>query len=567
MQEPDLLLAFALSSLFCIVLLPILIKYAPVLGMVDIPGVRKVHADAVPRSGGIAIVFSAVCTIWLLLELKYDLDRPIFTALMLGAGLVSLSGLLDDKFDLDYRWKFLGQFIALAVVVAQGIQFQTLPFFGLDAVPLWLSLPITALFIIGVTNAVNFSDGLDGLAAGSMLLTFTFLAIFAAYAGETSVALMALAVAGGLFGFLRYNTHPAVVFMGDTGSQFIGFVAASLSILLTQRSAFSPALPLLILGLPILDTLSVMVQRLRAGVSPFSADKRHMHHKLLAYGLPHPKVVATTYLLQSAFLLGAFVLRYAADWMVVAYFVILASMIVGAFYWADKFLWHLSPKQERRRSAFMRQRWIFQFCRKYIEAALLVCLLLATIVAMQVLQLRWGVELALLLLALGCWLGSPLGLQTTVVRIAIYFAGTSLIYINYDLLLNQTSIKIAGYLFLLLLVSITILAVRVTQKSAFRLNNQDLLVLLLFMVAMALVEAKYLTQTILYLCCLGYATEYLLLNQSENVRWLRLIAFVCMFHVVLFAWHAENGGVIDRLQKAQPKPALLLGPHYFPRLK
>lgn len=533
MNTFDILLAFSMSSIACMLLMPVLIKYAHVLGMIDAPDARKVHVRAIPRSGGIAIAASALLTILSLVA--HDAAN---LGLCVGGLVIVVFGLLDDALDLHYGWKFFGQFVAVMVVVVQGIQLHALPFFGLDLVPVWIAAPLTILFVIGGTNAVNLSDGLDGLAAGSLLLTFAFIAIFAAYSGGNDVTLMAVAIGGGLFGFLRYNTHPAIVFMGDTGSQFIGFMAANLSILLTQEvnTVLNPALPLLILGLPILDTLSVIIQRLRAGTSPFSADRRHIHHKLLSYGLQHPHAVAMIYLIQTAFLIGAFLFRYAADWQVVGYYLLLSSMILLGFHFADKYNFTLGSlsSSERRARRFFRSQWLFMFCRRYIETALLLFLLIATVVVIMSADIGWAQEMLLLLLAIVLCRFLPYGFQATLIRMSIYIAGTSVIYLDYDLPLDKQTLDMVADIFLAGLVLVTSLAIRVTRKSYFRLNNQDLLVVLLFMVAITLIKAEYLVRAIVYLSCLGYATEYLLHRDIYHYRVLRFLALLCMANVVFY---------------------------------
>ena len=204
-----------------------------------------------------------------------------------GIAVILLFGVWDDIRGLDYRLKFLGQITAVLIVVLYGgVVIRFVPLSGLEPLPDYVAIPFTVFALIGITNAVNLADGLDGLAGGITLLSLGMIGILAYPTGDTNVPLAAIAVIGSIVGFLRFNTYPARIFMGDGGSQFLGFSAGVLVVMLTQESntALSPALTLMILGLPILDTGMVMAQRLHEGRSPFLPDKNHIHHKLLALG-------------------------------------------------------------------------------------------------------------------------------------------------------------------------------------------------------------------------------------------------------------------------------------------
>ena len=200
---------------------------------------------------------------------------------------------------------------------------------------------LTFLFLVGVTNAVNLSDGLDGLAGGMSLLCLCAIALLAAVSGNALVVTLALIECGAILGFLRFNTHPAQIFMGDSGSQLLGFSIGVLAILATQgeSTSVSAALPLLLLGLPILDTLAVMWQRVRAGRSPFSSDRNHLHHKLLALEFAHAEAVAVVYLLQVALFLVAYFLRFESDLVILAVFLLFAAAALFALKWAGATAW------------------------------------------------------------------------------------------------------------------------------------------------------------------------------------------------------------------------------------
>lgn len=319
---------FFIALLVSMLLIPPLVRVSARLGLVDLPDNRKVHDGAIPRSGGIAIVIGALVPmlIW------WPEERSL-QALVLGALVIFIFGVLDDRRGLHYAWKFFGQLLAVAIVVAAGVRIEVMPFFGIDPVSAWLSIPITVTFIVGVTNAINLSDGLDGLAAGTSLIALAAMAWMFYQSQALPMALVALATLGGVCGFLRYNNHPAIIFMGDTGSQFLGFSAAVLAILLTQVSntALNPALLLLLLGLPILDTLTVMVWRMRNGRSPFLPDRNHFHHRLLDFGLLHYEAVSFIYIAQSVMVLTGYLLRFEADHVVVGAYLLLSGIVLVGF--------------------------------------------------------------------------------------------------------------------------------------------------------------------------------------------------------------------------------------------
>ncbi|MFZ7113718.1 MAG: MraY family glycosyltransferase, partial [Desulfatiglandales bacterium] len=186
------------------------------------------------------------------------------------------------------------------------------------------------------------SDGLDGLAGGIALLSFIFIGYLAYRVENVPVFLFSVAVIGAIFGFLRYNTYPATLFMGDTGSQFLGFLAVTLSVSLTQENRpYSPVLPLLLLGMPVLDTAVVMVTRMARGKSPFVADMNHFHHKLMRMGLYHTEAVFVIYMLQAFLVVCAFLFRYYSEWFLLNLYVVVSLLIVGGCHVALRAGWTL----------------------------------------------------------------------------------------------------------------------------------------------------------------------------------------------------------------------------------
>jgi UDP-GlcNAc:undecaprenyl-phosphate GlcNAc-1-phosphate transferase len=228
--------------------------------------------------------------------------------------------------DLGFKTKFAGQFAAaLIIIIYGGVKIKSLGMLLPDGVllPDWLAMPLTFIVIVGITNAINLSDGLDGLAGGISLLSFLCIGYLAYSAGYLGIALLSAATVGAIFGFLRFNTYPATVFMGDAGSQLLGFMAITFSLKLTQGNApLSPLLPLLLLGFPVLDTITVMFERVTNGKSPFVADKNHLHHKFMRLGLFHTEAVLSIYVLQAFLVTSAFVFRSRSEWFLLILYLV-----------------------------------------------------------------------------------------------------------------------------------------------------------------------------------------------------------------------------------------------------
>ncbi len=213
------LLVFLSAALLSLVLVPPLINLAHRYHFIDAPDLRKVHTTPIPRIGGLAMVAGTVLP--LLVWLPFDNQ---LVAYLCGVGVIALFGLWDDRANLDYRLKFAGQFIAAAIpVFLGGLVIREIPFGPFNGLPDVIAYPLTIVFLVGITNAVNLTDGLDGLAGGTALLSLIVIALLAYLADGTQLLAITLAVSGAIFGFLRYNTHPASIFMGDTGSQFLGY--------------------------------------------------------------------------------------------------------------------------------------------------------------------------------------------------------------------------------------------------------------------------------------------------------------------------------------------------------
>lgn len=334
------LVPFVVSMMVVMAFMPLLARFAGRLRMVDAPAARKVHAAPIPRVGGIAMA-AGVLAAFSVIRVDWTTNELAFAG---GALIIFAFGVLDDRLDLNYRVKFGAQIAACGVVAfAGGLQLHTLYLPGLIVVPAWLGGALTLLYMVGITNAVNLADGLDGLAGGTAFLCFCGLAWISYVGGGAFGVDVCVAFAGAVVGFLRFNTHPALVFMGDSGSQLLGYAIGGLGLFCTQSGAvpFATTLPLLLLAVPIIDTLQVMVRRALAGSSPFRPDRRHLHHRLLSAGLAHHQAVMVIYGLQAVLLVVSYLLRKESDLVILATFAAFACAILLPLEWIERTGWRV----------------------------------------------------------------------------------------------------------------------------------------------------------------------------------------------------------------------------------
>jgi UDP-GlcNAc:undecaprenyl-phosphate GlcNAc-1-phosphate transferase len=329
------------SVMITILLIPALSGMAVRVRFVDVPDERKVHERPVPVVGGIAMAIGAIVPV-----VYWQNGDDLVRAWIIGSLVLVVFGMVDDFKGMSPGTKFAGQIAAaLVVILYGGIKITSIGMLLPDGlqIPDWLAIPLTVVAIVGVTNAINLADGLDGLAGGVSLLIFCALGYLAYLEGDASIGFIALALGGAIFGFLKFNTFPATVFMGDTGSQFLGFSAITLSLDLTQgNTALSPLLPLLLLGLPVMDTLFVFTSRMADGKSPFAADRNHFHHRLMKLGLHHAESVVVIYVLQAALIVTAYAFRFYSDMLLLAGYLAFSIVILYVLTHAGRIGWHLN---------------------------------------------------------------------------------------------------------------------------------------------------------------------------------------------------------------------------------
>lgn len=326
--------------------IPVAIRAAPYLGMVDKPDARKVHARPIPRVGGVGITLGAVIPLMFLLP-----HDDLLRSFLIASTVLFVFGAWDDATELGHWLKFVGQFFAVGIVVFYGgLWVERFPFLDGAVLPASIGKPFTILAMVGVINAINHSDGLDGLAGGESLLSLIVMGFLAYMANDTLGVLISCAVAGGVLGFLRFNTHPAIIFMGDAGSQFLGFAIGFLAVYLTQvaHPALSPALPLLLIGLPIADINAVFYLRVSGGMNWFKATRNHVHHRLLDLGFEHYETVVIIYSIQALLVVTAVVLKYQSDWAVIGAFILFIAVLFAALTMAERRNIDVAVPSERR---------------------------------------------------------------------------------------------------------------------------------------------------------------------------------------------------------------------------
>jgi UDP-GlcNAc:undecaprenyl-phosphate/decaprenyl-phosphate GlcNAc-1-phosphate transferase len=307
-----LILASIASFITVLIVTPFVIKIAIKIGATDKPNNRKVHEKIMPRLGGLAIFIGVMVGFYV-----SGLYKEQVTAISIGAIVIIAIGIMDDMMELSAKTKLLGQILAAAAVVASGlkIDFLTIPFIGMFDLG-WWTYPITILWIVGITNAINLIDGLDGLAAGTSFIVISTIAFMAGMAGKALIFGLALILLGSILGFLFYNFHPAKIFMGDTGALFLGYGIAILSLLGLFKSVtlFSFIVPIIILGVPVFDTTFAIIRRIVNKRPISSPDKSHLHHRLLALGLSHRNTVLAIYGLGVIFSISAVVFSRTTLW-------------------------------------------------------------------------------------------------------------------------------------------------------------------------------------------------------------------------------------------------------------
>ena len=533
--------------LITMALIPLLMKSAERLRFIDVPDARKVHLGNIPRVGGIAMVVGAVLPIIMWLMPQQEVG-----AILLGVAIIVVFGVWDDRSNLDYRIKFIGQIAGVLILMLYGgVVIESVPLVSnTGPLPSYLTYPLTFLFLLGITNAVNLSDGLDGLAGGTVILSIGTIALLGYSADNVVVVVIAVALIGSILGFLRFNTHPAQIFMGDGGSQFLGFSVGVLAVLLTQKgtASLSPVLPLLILGLPILDTIMVMWQRIKGGRSPFAPDRNHIHHKLLELGFSHYEAVLLIYVVQAALVMSAYFLRHQSDATLLVVFTTVCAGIIGFFRWAALSGWRVSRggghgigyKKLRKRIVWLRSEgYPLKFASGTMAVMIIAYLILAVLTARTITSDIGALAFAAFTLMAAAMVRGRNRPMTWMDQAGMYLLATLGIY------LGQTSSDVMAHLhpwveglFLFLAVGVLV-GFRYSKFMNFKLTTLDFLVIFAAFTIpnlphVSIGEAS-LGESVAKLIILFYAIELLMLNMGRFIYILRILMTTLMAAIVIKA--------------------------------
>ena len=507
-----------ISMVVSMAITPVMMRYAAFLGMIDKPDYRKVHVLPIPRVGGVGIIVGLIVPIIFWLS-----GDPFAVSFLIGCLVLLIFGSWDDAADLAPIVKFVGQFIAAIVVVYYGdVYVHHFPFLETETVPADLGKLFTVFAIVGMINALNLSDGLDGLAGGEALISLIAIG-YLSYLFDSYIAMVIVAsTIGGVFGFLRFNSHPARVFMGDGGSQSLGFVLGVLVVYLSQvvNPVMSPVTPLVLLGLPVIDALVVFIIRARRGVSLVLPTNDHLHHRLLARGFYHYESVVIIYSLQIFLVVCAVSIPYESDALVLFLYVTICSLIFASLHYLE----HVDWKFDRRGSSRERALWqqikndagFIKLPQRVLDAGISFFLISAGFMSSHVpedLGVSAFVLLVLLLLFLFGWLGRFV--YQLVVFVTIVFS----VY-----LLNEYSPvwvaeqKIVIYIYYAIMIFTTFVSMRIAE-SRFRLTTLDYLVVMLMLIigieAGSGIEAS-MVWLVIQMVILFYACEVSI--QSSNGR-------------------------------------------------
>lgn len=540
------LMPFVIAMVIAMAGLPLLARFATRWGIVDQPGSRKVHETPVPRIGGIAMAFAAFLAAFMAIDLQ-----PADRWFLLAAGVLVVFGASDDRYDLDYRIKFIGQFLAVGIVVFAGdVQVRAITLDDRITLPVWISMPLTVFFLIGITNAINLADGLDGLAGGTTFLCLCAVALLSGVGDHNAGPALCLAFAGAILGFLRFNTYPATVFMGDAGSQLLGFTIGVLSIRATQSSSsqLSAAIPILLLAIPILDTLSVMAQRIGEGRSPFSADKNHLHHKLLALGFSHYQAVMVIYALQAALFVVAYFLRYESDLTILAFVGAFFAVAITTLQVASRSGWRFKgvagaaadPGATRFLRTMLQPKRLPQISYAAIVGGINAYALIVVLRTTGLSHDIWILVL-ILLATTGCLLlvlrGRPL---SVIEKAVLYVTATVLVYLDATIPSEDRLVSFSTWLALSIATAGTAVRLRLQNDRRFQVTPLDLIVLFMALVVPSLPGVFKLPEgdalAIVKLIILYYSIEMLVGRAEGRAVWLRVAVVYVLGGLVLRAF-------------------------------
>ncbi|TDO95076.1 UDP-GlcNAc:undecaprenyl-phosphate GlcNAc-1-phosphate transferase [Halanaerobium saccharolyticum] len=323
------LAAFIITLILSLIITPVIIRLAHQLNFIDRPGERKINKKVIATAGGTAIYLA------FMIPLRFFLPaNQTITGIMVGGTFMLILGLLDDKFEISAPIKFIGQIIGALILIYYGVKinFITNPFGGFIYLGIY-TVPFTVFWIVSIINTINLIDGLDGLAAGVSIIAVLTLFAVALQENQVTAPMLAVLLAGSCFGFLKYNFNPAKIFMGDTGSMFIGYIIAAVSITGALKSAAAVTIfvPMLALAIPIMDTTFAIIRRIFNDRPIGEADHGHIHHRLLAIGMNQKQAVLSVYMISAILGTVAFVINgIKFDHALIIFISVILIIIYGA---------------------------------------------------------------------------------------------------------------------------------------------------------------------------------------------------------------------------------------------
>ena len=476
-----------MTALFAaLIVVPFLRKWALEQGTLDFPDERKLHDVPMPRLGGIAIFLSFFLSV-----IIYVPITPAVRGLLAGGLVIFITGLVDDLTKLSSKRKFAGEVAACLTTIVLGklwlVNLGNLFGFGEIILPAWIGVPFTVFAVVGVINAINLIDGLDGLAGGVSIMALAAFFVLGWVNGDQQTVFIAAAMAGALLGFLKYNFYPARIFMGDAGSLTVGFVLGFLAVYTTQQqsSTISPVVPIMILGLPLLDTIWVMSRRIMNGGSPFTADRNHVHHKFLDLGFEHRFTVIIIYSLTFFWVCSALLLRSAPDYILLLFMLVSASL----FYFGQRyvlrhperftFLTKDTPGGLRSSVTYQRMADLVARTVPGLLYLLIAYLLLALWSVLLHNHLPWQMSVSLLVVGLYLYY-RPLSESRQFLRLFIYVAvGAAAMEVWHadQVIFAGLTIKRVGDILLVVAIIIVFFKIQFRRDGEFFLSTADFLAL------------------------------------------------------------------------------------------
>lgn len=514
------LLIAMLAMAISMVIIPLMMRLAPALGMIDSPDPRKVHSTPIPRVGGLGIVIGSLVP--LLVWLPFT---DLTVSILLGAGTLLVFGTWDDIAELGHYVKFVGQFMAAGIVVYYGdLYVSYFPFQNYETISESIGRPFTVVAIVGMINAINHSDGLDGLAGGESLISLGVIAYLAFIFDSELMLIISAAAIGGIFGFLRFNSHPAQVFMGDGGSQFLGFILAILVLVLTQQvnTTLSPALPALLLGLPIVDILAVFFLRAKHKMNLFKATRNHVHHRLLDIGFQHYESVIFIYTVQVILVVSAIPLMYENDLNVLLFYLTVCLSVFVFLTLSERIGFKIHPKTDKK-DIFI------TFVDKYpslkdapllaMESGLSLFILASALIVSDVPK-DFAVSSLVLLLLLLFVLASKWGgyqLYRLILFVTIGFS----IYLSTNFPVSWLSEHIdLAFIYFTVMAILGFIAIKVTLRNEFKITPLDYLVIALVLLIEFLPGQNEIRENIIWMILqmvvLFYVCELLIQNMKSR---------------------------------------------------